>query len=314
MWHMNTKLAAIGAALVLILASGAAYGAYAMSGGSDPAPSSEPASATVRQYNALRAACGGATPETSCPATATAEPELTCEEADACASPTGEPELTCEQAHACATPETECVGDVCFTPPVPGCPPNAECAPASGFYFCERTAGGVRCTQPAPMPVPPCPMPSPTEDGQSRSIAPACPAPCEGAIPMPQGGTGPRLMPACPPPCLDTPAPNQPEATTPACPAPCPAPPTEPGGGIEPQTSTAACPGPCVMPAPAGPDAGPGAAPGCPEPLLPDCAVSSDGAVTCPGATPGGSGVATAVAATAVPGIIQPEPPGDAPD
>jgi hypothetical protein len=310
---------------------------------------------------------------------------------DICATPSLEPELTCEEAHACADaacpPEADCIAPcdapdvVCASPDVIATPCAAigidACYPdarPAGPYACERPPDGApvrclppECIEPAPMPVTVVPPPAvpggggsapgaaPGRDGASGQTAPYCELPpcvaddvcaCPMLAPQDPAIALVHPTPNCPPPCgivgpppvpsdatpaagieiqpvyacpgIPVPPPCEPSALAPdgaSEPVPCPTsvpctvpelnPGADPGDARQPMPSTIVCrPTPCAPPVPA-PDA-PATGVPCPllppeaPPLPPDCAISTDGSVSCP------SSVATAGRGESSPGMPAP--------
>lgn len=193
------------------------------------------------------------------------EPELTCEEAHACVTPTL-PDVVCDDEEACPPGRRICPG-VTPEPRTPGTFDNS-------IAICGTPCGA--CPVRPPCAVPDCRMACPAlVRAPAPAISPdiACPLPtCPDVTPVAGTDVASAIAPLCSPlPCASSDA---------ECKAPqlcamsdgastCPSPPRcvpvapAPPGEVEPQTSD----------------------PLCPEPLPPDCVISSDGAGSCP--TPG---------------------------
>ncbi len=276
------KPGAIAVAAFLAIAAGtAAYALHGMDTGSEPThqAAGADAAATASAGRPGLAVC--TRDQADCNERGTTPPELTCEEADACATavapscafaatPCDDTPGGCTADAVCASP-LPCV-PVCQAPvpptvicqagvPVESCYPNARPA---GPYVCESPAPGTT----VPMCHPPyCEQPYPAEDVPPE-CAPVEPPPCppiekagcgctvplaEGAIPMlclpPDCSTSSDGTTACPPP--PSPCRVLSDGTT-ACPAPLP---------------------PCAVSS--------SGVVTCPEPM-PPCAASRDGTVTCP--------------------------------
>ena len=314
MRRLNPKLVLVAAA-VLALSAGAA-GVYAMTGGGgrDPATAE---TRTTPTPGASRSAATDAQPE-----------ELSCEEAEACAGGTqpssASGDASCSPEGVCSSPAEPgfaCAQDV----PVERCYPDPQ--PAGPLVCLKSPDGSSVCNPPmicpditpiAPLP----PAPGEVAPAIARVCDPICsecppPVPCEMPAPAPNPPTGvePQIGFACPVPCdAPAPAPGAPDGAqtqvVPVCPLPptCGTLPNEPADAtpVAEPTVTPPCPAPppCIE---SKPSANSGLNPAtCPEPLPPDCAVSSDGSVSCPtpGASGGGTGSAPAATAYAAPGTI----------
>ena len=286
MRRINLKLALV-AALVAAVCAGAA-GVYATGGSTGPpAAGDASAIATPPSRSFSSATCAISAGECN---DVVREPELTCEEAHACATRTL-PDVVCENEEACPPGRRICPG-VTPEPMTPGTFDNS-------IAICGTPCDV--CPAPEPCAAPGCHVACPAfAPGAEPGAAPdvACPLPtCPAAIPAAGSNIAPAIARYCGPlPCASTEGECEP-------PPPCAL-----------RDSTAACPPPprCLPVAPAPPEPGESepqiSSPGCLPPLPPDCAISNDGAVSCP--TPSASGgdarsVPPAGAAGATPSIAE---------
>lgn len=244
--NLWTRWPVLIAAAVVALAAGTAT--FAMYGGDarqgDDAARSEP-TPTVYAIS-LTPGAGSVSPFTcatgrpDCIDKVVMPPELTCEEARACAA---EPQPSCAWAVAvCDDTHAGCSMGLDVACPTEPCPPGVACK-----IF--------------PAPTPYCAAETPP-DVCFPNARPAGPLECD----LPQDA-----VPTCVPPCV-TPQGDR-EMQPGACPPrPCAA-------------GTAGCGCLVQPPLPRGGQPAPGLLPVC-KPLPPDCAISSDGMITCPDLPP----------------------------